>query len=128
MLEQNLEPTAHDLEFAIQTLTRGSMNNETLSATESQQTGLRRPEQRHPVADVSRTEICQPSSVQIAQESPERRRIQSAASAAPRICVIAVDCGIKNNIISYLGNVLQVELTFVPGDYDVTNGEFDGLF
>ena len=42
---------------------------------------------RHLVADVSRTEkvIFQPSGVQFAQESPERRRIQSAAAAAPHI-------------------------------------------
>ena len=42
--------------------------------------------------------------------------------------MIAMDCGIKINIISYLVNVLQVELTVFPWNYDVTNGEFDGLF
>jgi carbamoyl-phosphate synthase small subunit len=42
--------------------------------------------------------------------------------------IIAVDCGVKNNIIRYLVNVLRVKLTVVPWDYDFTEDEFDGLF
>lgn len=42
--------------------------------------------------------------------------------------ILAVDCGIKNNIIRYLVNTLRVKLTVVPWDYDFTNDKFDGLF
>jgi len=49
------------------------------------------------------------------------------ASGAP-VHILAVDCGIKNNIIRYFVNQLRVKLTVVPWDYDFTNDEFDGLF
>jgi len=42
--------------------------------------------------------------------------------------VLAVDCGIKNNIIRYMVNHLGVRLKLVPWDYDFTQDEFDGLF
>ena len=42
--------------------------------------------------------------------------------------ILAVDCGIKNNIIRFFVNQLRVKLTVVPWDYDFTNDEFDGLF
>eukprot|EP00930_Biecheleria_cincta_P086946 TRINITY_DN761_c0_g1_i4.p1 TRINITY_DN761_c0_g1~~TRINITY_DN761_c0_g1_i4.p1 ORF type:complete len:1593 (+),score=314.31 TRINITY_DN761_c0_g1_i4:81-4859(+) len=42
--------------------------------------------------------------------------------------VLAVDCGIKNNIIRYLVNHLGVRLKVVPWDYDFTQEDFDGLF
>jgi len=42
--------------------------------------------------------------------------------------ILAVDCGIKNNIIRFLVNVLRVTLTLVPWNHDFTNMEFDGLF
>merc|ERR1719422_2698597 len=45
-----------------------------------------------------------------------------------RVHILAVDCGIKNNIIRYLVNVCRVRLTVVPWNYDFTEDEFDGLF
>jgi len=42
--------------------------------------------------------------------------------------ILAVDCGMKNNIVRYLVNVMRVKLTVVPWDYDFTEDEFDGLF
>eukprot|EP00403_Amphidinium_massartii_P021454 CAMPEP_0178389814 /NCGR_PEP_ID=MMETSP0689_2-20121128/10321_1 /TAXON_ID=160604 /ORGANISM="Amphidinium massartii, Strain CS-259" /LENGTH=1613 /DNA_ID=CAMNT_0020010297 /DNA_START=22 /DNA_END=4863 /DNA_ORIENTATION=- len=70
--------------------------------------------------------------------STETEEIVSAADGAipprsPHYCagkvhILAVDCGIKNNIIRYLVNVLGVKLTLVPWDYDFTKDEFDGLF
>eukprot|EP00929_Paragymnodinium_shiwhaense_P027828 TRINITY_DN1624_c0_g1_i1.p1 TRINITY_DN1624_c0_g1~~TRINITY_DN1624_c0_g1_i1.p1 ORF type:complete len:1596 (-),score=444.53 TRINITY_DN1624_c0_g1_i1:125-4912(-) len=42
--------------------------------------------------------------------------------------VLAVDCGMKFNIIRCLVNDLRVQLTVVPWDYDFSNEEFDGLF
>jgi len=41
--------------------------------------------------------------------------------------ILAVDCGIKNNIIRYLRSK-GVYLKVVPWDFDFTNEEFDGLF
>jgi len=48
-------------------------------------------------------------------------------SGAP-VHILAVDCGMKNNIVRYLVNVLRVKVTSVPWDYDFTKDEFDGLF
>merc|ERR1719210_339266 len=45
-----------------------------------------------------------------------------------RVHILAVDCGIKNNIIRYLVNVCRVRLTVVPWNYNFTEDEFDGLF
>ena len=44
--------------------------------------------------------------------------------------ILAVDCGIKLNIIRYFLNVFQVKLTVVPFDFDITKTlhEYDGLF
>jgi len=42
--------------------------------------------------------------------------------------IIAVDCGIKYNIIRFLVRYLGVHLKVVPWNYDFTNEEFDGLF
>merc|ERR1719230_1116920 len=42
--------------------------------------------------------------------------------------ILAVDCGMKNNIVRYFANVLRVKLTVVPWDYDFTEDDFDGLF
>lgn len=51
-----------------------------------------------------------------------------AEATSPLIHIYAVDCGIKNNIIRYMVNVLKVKVTVVPWDYDFTQDEFDGLF
>jgi len=42
--------------------------------------------------------------------------------------ILAIDCGVKNNIIRYLVTHLRVKVTVVPWDYDFTEDEFDGLF
>jgi carbamoyl-phosphate synthase small subunit len=42
--------------------------------------------------------------------------------------VLAVDCGMKNNIVRYFVDTLRVKLTVVPFDFDFTSMEFDGLF
>eukprot|EP00928_Gymnodinium_smaydae_P000483 TRINITY_DN10184_c0_g1_i4.p1 TRINITY_DN10184_c0_g1~~TRINITY_DN10184_c0_g1_i4.p1 ORF type:complete len:1610 (+),score=410.00 TRINITY_DN10184_c0_g1_i4:703-4830(+) len=42
--------------------------------------------------------------------------------------ILAVDCGMKNNIIRYFVNVCRVKMTVVPWDYDFSNESFDGLF
>jgi carbamoyl-phosphate synthase/aspartate carbamoyltransferase len=46
-----------------------------------------------------------------------------------KIRVMAIDCGIKNNIIRYLARNPEVTLTVVPWNYDIAahEDEFDGL-
>merc|ERR1740138_425636 len=53
---------------------------------------------------------------------------QSQGDTPKPVHVFALDCGIKNNIIRYLVNILRVRLTVIPHDYDFTEEEFDGLF
>ncbi|CAE7943051.1 CAD, partial [Symbiodinium necroappetens] len=42
--------------------------------------------------------------------------------------VVAVDCGMKLNIVRYFIHYLRVRLKVVPWDYDFSKEEFDGLF
>ena len=42
--------------------------------------------------------------------------------------MLAVGCGMKNNIIRYPVKVLRVKLTVVPWDCVLAAEEFDGLF
>ena len=44
--------------------------------------------------------------------------------------ILAIDCGIKLNIIRYFLNVFQVKVTVVPFDFDFTENlsDYDGLF
>eukprot|EP00466_Bigelowiella_natans_P007526 jgi/Bigna1/92959/estExt_fgenesh1_pm.C_1150005 len=44
------------------------------------------------------------------------------------VTIIAVDCGIKYNIIRYLVHEGKVHLKVVPWDYDFNKDEYDGLF
>eukprot|EP00434_Breviolum_minutum_P031230 symbB.v1.2.027619.t1/scaffold2810.1/size69760/1 len=45
-----------------------------------------------------------------------------------QVHILAVDCGMKNNIIRYLVQKLGLRVTVVPWDYDFTQDDFDGLF
>merc|ERR1719382_1127033 len=54
--------------------------------------------------------------------------VSARTASGETVHILAVDCGIKNNIIRYLVNVLRVKLTVVPWDYDFRNEDFDGLF
>ena len=73
------------------------------------------PNKRNLVAEVSRTqkEVFAPS-----QPNPRLNR---------DVHVLAVDCGMKNNIIRCLVK-LGLRVTVVPWDYDFTQDSFDGLF
>eukprot|EP00929_Paragymnodinium_shiwhaense_P112634 TRINITY_DN808_c0_g1_i3.p2 TRINITY_DN808_c0_g1~~TRINITY_DN808_c0_g1_i3.p2 ORF type:complete len:1588 (-),score=504.94 TRINITY_DN808_c0_g1_i3:80-4843(-) len=94
-------------------------------STKSPDLELSDPNQTNLAAMVSRT-------VKTTFDPPAPPTGESAApeeaSAQKTIHVVAVDCGMKNNIIRYLVNVLRVKLTVVPWDYDFTGDEFDGLF
>ncbi|KAF4659154.1 hypothetical protein FOZ61_004978 [Perkinsus olseni] len=56
------------------------------------------------------------------------RRIGGDPDPDRPIRILAVDCGMKYNIIRYFVDVLRVQLTVVPWDYDFTEMDFDGLF
>ena len=45
-----------------------------------------------------------------------------------KVTIIAVDCGIKYNIIRFLARDKNVRLLVVPWDYDFNAVEYDGLF
>jgi len=80
------------------------------------------PNERNLAAEVSRSckEVFLPNACKEAQNS-------ETLPAEP-VHILAVDCGMKNNIIRFFVNNLKVKLTVVPWDYDFTADEFDGLF
>jgi carbamoyl-phosphate synthase small subunit len=70
-----------------------------------------------PLNDAAETPWSHPAEMKVCSEIKGRT-----------VHILVVDCGIKNNIIRYLVNILRVKTTVVPWDYDFTNDEFDGLF
>lgn len=55
-------------------------------------------------------------------------KVSSEMQSGDKVHIVVVDCGVKNNIIRYLVNVLRVKVTVVPWNYDFTEDKFDGLF
>eukprot|EP00755_Sulcionema_specki_P024951 Sspe_Gene.82229::Locus_53883_Transcript_1_1_Confidence_1.000_Length_1942::g.82229::m.82229 len=55
-----------------------------------------------------------------------RKQVETYGNGKHRI--IAVDCGMKNNIIRYFCHHLDTTLVVVPWDYDYSNDECDGVF
>eukprot|EP00928_Gymnodinium_smaydae_P000481 TRINITY_DN10184_c0_g1_i2.p1 TRINITY_DN10184_c0_g1~~TRINITY_DN10184_c0_g1_i2.p1 ORF type:complete len:1582 (+),score=248.00 TRINITY_DN10184_c0_g1_i2:51-4796(+) len=70
-----------------------------------------------PAKDSNAWEVCESLPESIAKEG-----------GGSQLHILAVDCGIKNNIIRYLVNACRVKLTVVPWDYDFSGDQFDGLF
>jgi len=70
------------------------------------------PNTRNLVAEVSRS---------------QKQTFAQAAEGQKEVHIMAVDCGMKNNIIRCLV-ALGIRLTVVPWDYDFTQEHFDGLF
>mmetsp|Transcript_22822 Transcript_22822/g.53327 ORF Transcript_22822/g.53327 Transcript_22822/m.53327 type:complete len:1531 (+) Transcript_22822:91-4683(+) len=64
----------------------------------------------------------------VAEVSIEKPRVFPPTKGSAKIQVIAVDCGMKYNIIRFFVDHLQVQLKVVPWDYDFTTEECDGLF
>jgi len=60
--------------------------------------------------------------------APGELNVNSEMICGRTVHILVVDCGVKNNILRYLVNVLRVRVTVVPWDYDFTKDEFDGLF
>ena len=48
-------------------------------------------------------------------------------AAGKRMRIVAIDCGIKANIIRYF-MTKGVELLLVPWDHDISKEQYDGLF
>jgi len=98
-------------------------------STPSSSLPLDDPNSRNLSAEVCRKEktVFLPPAGPVAPNSTEPEVNVGKASGSP-IHILAVDCGMKNNIIRYFVNVLRVKVTCVPWDYDFTKEEFDGLF
>jgi len=96
--------------------------------------GLEDPNTRNLAAEVSRKEkkvyYPLPRSAGATVESVPASQWDTATQRSDDnpVHILAVDCGMKFNIIRYFINTLRVKLTVVPWDYDFTNDEFDGLF
>jgi len=60
--------------------------------------------------------------------APGEMEVNAEMICGRTVHILVVDCGVKNNILRYLVNVLRVKVTVVPWDYDFTGDEFDGLF
>lgn len=84
------------------------------------------------VAGVSRKdkEVFCPGDDDVDQHAPMTPMCGDTSQTPPQKPwhIVAVDCGIKNNIIRYLVYRLRLKVTVVPWDYDFTQDEFDGLF
>jgi len=95
------------------------------------------PNERNLADEVCRKEkqVFEPPSTPIFAEGDAAIAAKSAQNTyasrpagSPPFHIVAVDCGMKNNIIRYFVNVLRVKLTVVPWNYDFTKDAFDGLF
>jgi carbamoyl-phosphate synthase small subunit len=91
------------------------------------------PNLRNLPSEVSRNmkEVFQPPALDQSQpvaKVPGDLSVNAEMLCGRTVHILAVDLGVKNNIIRYLVNVLRVKVTVVPWDYDFTNDEFDGLF
>eukprot|EP00927_Polykrikos_kofoidii_P014402 TRINITY_DN16305_c0_g1_i1.p1 TRINITY_DN16305_c0_g1~~TRINITY_DN16305_c0_g1_i1.p1 ORF type:complete len:1562 (+),score=274.84 TRINITY_DN16305_c0_g1_i1:79-4764(+) len=72
------------------------------------------PNERNLVADVSVKQV---------------KTFEPSSGTSPKTpLIVAVDCGMKYNIIRFFLRHLQVKLKVVPWDYDFTEEDFDGLF
>ncbi|CAJ1402763.1 unnamed protein product [Effrenium voratum] len=77
---------------------------------------LQDPNQRNLVAEVSVT-------------SPQLYEPKDGCGGEGKTpLIVAVDCGMKFNIVRYFIYYLRVRLKVVPWDYDFSKEEFDGLF
>uniref|UniRef100_A0A7S2K1Q6 ATP-grasp domain-containing protein n=1 Tax=Zooxanthella nutricula TaxID=1333877 RepID=A0A7S2K1Q6_9DINO len=65
---------------------------------------------------------------EVSLKSPRLFEPKVAEGEGPAPLVVAVDCGMKYNIIRFFIHHLRVRLKVVPWDYDFTAEEFDGLF
>jgi len=93
------------------------------------------PNKRNLVDEVSRREKVNLAPPAISDDSfphwerlPGEAEVNTEMSSGGRVHILAVDLGVKNNILRYLVHMLRVDVTVVPWDYDFTEDKFDGLF
>jgi len=88
------------------------------------------PNVRNLSAEVCRKEktVFQPPAGPVSASASGDPEVNVENAKGSPVHILAVDCGMKNNIIRYFVNVLRVKVTCVPWDYDFTKDEFDGLF
>merc|ERR1719453_1184875 len=69
-----------------------------------------------------------PNETNLAAIASIEQKVVYEPSGTPTAHIIAVDCGMKYNIIRYLVHTLRCKLTRVPWNYDFTTETFDELF
>merc|ERR1719453_1869167 len=69
-----------------------------------------------------------PNELNLAALASVDKKVVYEPSGTPTAHIIAVDCGMKYNIIRYFVHTLKCKLTRVPWNYDFTTEKFDGLF
>jgi carbamoyl-phosphate synthase small subunit len=69
-----------------------------------------------------------PNQLNLAALASIDKKVVYEPSGTPTAHIVAVDCGMKYNIIRYFVHTLRCKLTRVPWNYDFTSEEFDGLF
>jgi carbamoyl-phosphate synthase/aspartate carbamoyltransferase len=69
-----------------------------------------------------------PNLLNLAGLASIKEKVTYNPKGTPTAHVMAVDCGMKYNIIRYFVHTLGVKLTRVPWDYDFSQDTFDGLF
>merc|ERR1719453_2414395 len=69
-----------------------------------------------------------PNELNLAALASVDQKVVYEPEGTPTAHIVAVDCGMKYNIIRYFVHTLRCKLTRVPWNYDFTGEQFDGLF
>jgi carbamoyl-phosphate synthase small subunit len=69
-----------------------------------------------------------PNQLNLAALASIDKKVVYEPSGTPTAHIVAVDCGMKYNIIRYFVHRLCCKVTRVPWNYDFTAEEFDGVF
>merc|ERR1719271_1815827 len=69
-----------------------------------------------------------PNAMNLAAIASIDKKVVYEPDGPPAAHIVAVDCGMKYNIIRYFVHTLRCKLTRVPWNYDFTAEECDGLF
>merc|ERR1719160_2438986 len=69
-----------------------------------------------------------PNAMNLAAIASIDKKVVYEPQGTPTAHIVAVDCGMKYNIIRYFVHTLRCKITRVPWNYDFTAEQFDGLF
>eukprot|EP01065_Artemidia_motanka_P027111 TRINITY_DN32344_c0_g1_i1.p1 TRINITY_DN32344_c0_g1~~TRINITY_DN32344_c0_g1_i1.p1 ORF type:complete len:1512 (+),score=611.50 TRINITY_DN32344_c0_g1_i1:96-4631(+) len=79
--------------------------------------------------DAAKLQFADPNKRNLAAEASRKEpEIYHPADGPGRYKVVAVDCGMKNNIIRYLVNHMKCTVKAVPWNHDLASEECDGFF